>query len=114
MHKPKLELIVIDGRVFNYSNKLQSWGRRKRMRFKDKIYQHNRLLVEMHRQPDRVNINHFKENMEKCARLVIQEKAFWKQRVKMHWLKEADMNTKFFSCSLDLEVKSRKLKKTGV
>jgi len=61
----------IGGRVFNCLNKLQRWGRRKGMRVKDKIYQHNRLLKEMHRQPNCVNTNHFKETVENCVRILI-------------------------------------------
>lgn len=53
----------------------------------------------MHRQPDRLNTNHLEEYTEKCARLVIQEEAFWKQRAKMHWLKQRDVNTRFFYMS---------------
>lgn len=101
----------IGGRVFNCSNKLQSWGRRKRMRFKDKIYQRNKLLEEMHRQPNRVNTNHLEENMEKCARLVIQEEAFWKQRAKMHWLKQRDVNRRFFYMSTVSRGKVKKVTK---
>ncbi|KEH22101.1 hypothetical protein MTR_7g033160 [Medicago truncatula] len=36
---------------------------------------------------------------EKHARLIVQEEAFWNQRGKIHWLKEGDMNTKFFQTS---------------
>jgi hypothetical protein len=48
---------------------------------------------------------------EKHARLLVQEEAFWKQRAKMHWLKEGVMNIKFFHTSAIARGKVKKVSK---
>jgi len=47
-------------------------------------------------QVDSNNIQHFNELRNHMTRLLIQEDAFWRQRAKTHWLKDGDLNTKFF------------------
>jgi hypothetical protein len=51
------------------------------------------------------------ETRAKHARLLVQDEAFWKQRAKMHWLKEWDMNTKFFHTSTVARGKVKKVSK---
>jgi len=43
-------------------------------------------------------------------RLLVQEETFWKKRAKMHWLKDKDMNTKFFQMTA---VSRSKVKRRG-
>jgi len=90
-----IEEVVLDGwggnmglelgdRVVNFSTKLQSWGRRKRVRFKEEINQCVHLLEELRAQPNGMTLTHYVATREKHAQLLVQEEAFWKQREKMH------------------------------
>lgn len=45
---------------------------------------------------DEQSIRTYNAMKEKLAMLLLQEDNFWKQRIKVHWLKDGDMNTNFF------------------
>ncbi|GAU30882.1 hypothetical protein TSUD_15680 [Trifolium subterraneum] len=75
-------LEVVD-RVTRCANKLQRWGRKKR----------------------------YQELSERHATLLIQEKGYWKQKAKMHWLQEGNMNTRFFHMSATARSKKKKVSK---
>jgi carbamoylphosphate synthase small subunit len=53
----------------------------------------------------------FKEAHQQHANVLIQEEAYWRQRAKMHWLKEGDLNTKFFHMSASARAKVKKIEK---
>jgi hypothetical protein len=53
----------------------------------------------------------YNEVQENHARLLIQEETYWRQRAKMHWLKEGDLNTKFFHMSASARQKKKKIDK---
>ncbi|GAU14651.1 hypothetical protein TSUD_97150 [Trifolium subterraneum] len=54
---------------------------------------------------------HYQELSERHATLLIQEEGYWKQRAKMHWLQEGDMNTRFFHMSATVRSKKKKVTK---
>ncbi|MCH80014.1 hypothetical protein A2U01_0000776 [Trifolium medium] len=56
-------------------------------------------------------LGRFKEIPEKHTRLLMQEEAYWKQRAKMHWLKEWDLNTIFFHMSASSRQQAKKIGK---
>ncbi|GAU25843.1 hypothetical protein TSUD_31070 [Trifolium subterraneum] len=49
----------------------------------------------------------YQELSERYATLLIQEEGYWKQRDKMHWLQEGDMNTRFFHMSATVRSKKK-------
>jgi hypothetical protein len=53
----------------------------------------------------------FHEAHQNHAKILIQEEAFWKQRAKMHWLTEGDLNTKFFHMSATARSKVKKIER---
>ncbi|GAU24827.1 hypothetical protein TSUD_157400 [Trifolium subterraneum] len=53
----------------------------------------------------------YQELSERHVTLLIQEEGYWKQRAKMHWLQEGDMNTRFFHMSATVRSKKKKVTK---
>ncbi|MCI54315.1 hypothetical protein A2U01_0075564, partial [Trifolium medium] len=60
---------------------------------------------------DASNMSRFQEAQQQHAKVLIQEEAFWRQRAKMHWLKDGDLNTKFFHMSATARAKVKKIEK---
>jgi hypothetical protein len=101
----------IINRVHQCADRLQEWGRRKRMRFKQEIVECGEEMERLRGNHDPANSNRYKEAQEKHARLLVQEETYWRQRAKMHWLKEGDLNTKFFHLSASIRSKAKKIDK---
>jgi hypothetical protein len=45
------------------------------------------------------NVNLFNALRKRMAHLLVQEDTYWRQRAKTHWLRDGDLNTKFFHVS---------------
>ncbi|GAU33334.1 hypothetical protein TSUD_165990 [Trifolium subterraneum] len=103
-------LEVID-RVTRCANKLQRWGKKKRIRFKEEIDECVRRMNELRGNQDEEGSIQYQELSERHATLLIQEEGYWKQRAKMHWLQEGDMNTRFFHMSATVRSKKKKVTK---
>ncbi|GAU19381.1 hypothetical protein TSUD_76250 [Trifolium subterraneum] len=103
-------LEVID-RVTRCANKLQRWDKKKRIRFKEEIDECVRRMNELCGNQDEEGSIQYQELSERHATLLIQEEGYWKQRAKMHWLQEGDMNTRFFHMSATVRSKKKKVTK---
>ena len=101
---------VID-RVTRCANNLQRWGKKKRIRFKEEIDECVRRMNELRGNQDEEGNIQYQELSERHATLLIQEEGYWKQRAKMHWLQEGDMNTRFFHMSATVRSKKKKVTK---
>ncbi|GAU26476.1 hypothetical protein TSUD_294450 [Trifolium subterraneum] len=122
LKEPDLEDVVVEGwggrenlevvdRVTRCANKLQRWGKRKRVRFKEEIDECVRQMNELRGNQDGEVSLQYQELSEKHATLLIQDEGYWKQRAKMHWLQEGDMNTRFFHMSATARSKKKKVTK---
>jgi len=49
------------------------------------------------------NISSFNGLRNQMSLLLVQENAFWHQRTKTHWMRDGDLNVKFFHVSAYLE-----------
>jgi hypothetical protein len=103
--------LEITQRLTHCGDKLQRWGRRKRMRFKDEVMDQEMKMESFRDKRDSASIAQFQEAQQQHAKVLIQEEAFWKQRAKMHWLNEGDLNTKFFHMSPTARSKRKKIEK---
>ncbi|GAU31579.1 hypothetical protein TSUD_54020 [Trifolium subterraneum] len=103
-------LEVVD-RVTRCDNKLQRWGKKKRIRYKEEIDECVKRMNELRGNQDEEGSMQYQELSKRHATLLIQEEGYWKQRAKMHWLQEGDMNTKFFHMLAIVRSKKKKVKK---
>ncbi|GAU40629.1 hypothetical protein TSUD_190060 [Trifolium subterraneum] len=104
LKEPDLENVVVDG-----------WGGRENLEVVDRVTRcANKLQRRMNElrgnQDEEVSLQ-YQELSEKHATLLIQEEGYWKQRAKMHWLQEGDMNTRFFHMSATVRNKKKKVTK---
>ncbi|GAU19619.1 hypothetical protein TSUD_383140, partial [Trifolium subterraneum] len=105
------ENLEVVNRVTRCANKLQRWGKKKRIRFKEEIDECVRRMNELRGNQDEEGSIQYHELSERHATLLIQEEGYWKQRAKMHWLQEGDMNTIFFYMSATVRSKKKKVTK---
>ncbi|MCH80000.1 hypothetical protein A2U01_0000762, partial [Trifolium medium] len=103
--------VEITSRISRCADKLTGWGRRKRMRFKQEIKECSDEMERLRGSHDITTSSRYKEVQEKHARLLVQEETYWRQRAKMHWLKEGDLNTKFFHMSASARQRRKKIEK---
>jgi hypothetical protein len=101
----------ITSRVGRCADKLQVWGRRKRMRFKQEVIDCSEEMERLRGSHDPENSRRYQEVQEQHARLLVQEETYWRQRAKMHWLQQGDLNTRFFHTSATVRSKAKKIEK---
>ncbi|GAU14634.1 hypothetical protein TSUD_96980 [Trifolium subterraneum] len=87
----------ITQRLSHCAEKLQRWGRRKRKRFKEEIKEHEAEMERLRNMNDATSITRFAEVQHSHAMILIQEEAFWRQRAKMHWLKDGGIQEPILS-----------------
>jgi hypothetical protein len=81
------------------------------MRFKQEVIECSEEMERLRGCHDQTNSGRYKEVQERHARLLVQEETYWRQRAKMHWLKEGDLNTKFFHMTASARQRKKKIEK---
>ncbi|KAK2360556.1 hypothetical protein QL285_085815 [Trifolium repens] len=98
-------------RLSHCADKLQTWSRRKKKRYKEEIAEQEAVMERLRDKRVAASTSRFHEAQNQHAKVLIQEEAFWKQRAKMHGLKEVDLNTNFFHMSATARMKVKKIEK---
>lgn len=83
----KLELCSVD---------LSIWNQNHFQQLMKEINDCRKQIEVLRVQVDSSNIAWFNNLRNRMNRLLIQEDAFWRQMAKTHWLRDGDLNTKFF------------------
>jgi hypothetical protein len=84
-------------------------GKKKNVRFKEEIDECVRKMNELRGNREEERSMQYQELSKRHATLLIQEEGYWKQRAKMHWLQEGDMNTRFFHMSATARSKKKRV-----
>lgn len=88
---------------------LTDWSRNNFHNLKREINTCRQKIDRMRSQVDSDNIHQFNELRSRMTQLLIQEDAFWRQRAKTHWLRDGDLNTKFFHAAASSRWKINKI-----
>src|SRR3954469_6939663 len=59
---------------------------------------------------DQTSAAHYMEAHNEYSKILIREDTYWRQRAKMHWLRNGDLNTKFFHRSASARCSFQKIK----
>jgi hypothetical protein len=78
------QILDVTGRVAQCADRLQEWGRRKRMRFKQEVIDCSEEMERLRGRQDSFSSRRYLEVQEKHAKLLVQEETYWRQRAKMH------------------------------
>jgi hypothetical protein len=105
------EGVEIVHRLGRCADKLQRWGRRKKKRYKEEILDYEAEMERLRDKNDAASVARFKQAQHQHVVTLVQEESFWRQRAKMHWLKEGDLNTRFFHMSAIARTKVKKIEK---
>ncbi|MCH80176.1 hypothetical protein A2U01_0000939, partial [Trifolium medium] len=103
--------VEVTERVEACADELQRWGKRRRMRFKEEVEACCEEMENLRGRTDQPSVMRYHELQHSHAKTLVQEEAYWRQRAKMHWLKEGDLNTKFFHMSANARSKVKKIVK---
>ncbi|XP_024632946.1 uncharacterized protein [Medicago truncatula] len=120
--EPELDSVVHDGwfhdvnepmitRLQHCTEELDQWGRSLRKRYKEDIQKCKDIIEELQGLGDVETDGEIVLLKEKLNLLLIQEDTFWKQRAKIFWMKDGDMNAKFFHAAATSRKQKNKITK---
>lgn len=90
---------------------MNEWGRKIQSKYRVAINQCKRDM-ELARESDEVNtLARYEELRRELSKMLAQEDAFWKQRAKVYWLRDGDLNTKLFHAVASARRKRSKISK---
>ncbi|CAJ2628079.1 unnamed protein product [Trifolium pratense] len=75
---------------------LTIWNKNHFQRLRRDIDTCRKKIEQLRSKVNSENVNYFNSLRQRMSQLLVQEDAYWRQRAKTHWLRDGDLNTKFF------------------
>lgn len=100
---------IID-RLDLLASELSSWGRKKAWVLGDDIISCKQKLETCRQRDDPDSVAALQHLKNTLSNLLLQEEMHWKQRAKEFWLKDGDLNTRFFHSSATARKAQNKIK----
>ncbi|WJX93691.1 hypothetical protein P8452_75185 [Trifolium repens] len=88
---------------------LSHWSKSHFHNIRREVDKCRKKLDRIRTQVDSNNINLFNTLRKRMSSLLVQEDTFWRQRAKTHWLRDGDLNTKFYHASATSRRKVNKI-----
>jgi hypothetical protein len=120
--EPDIESVVSNGwydkmedplleRLHHCTEELDHWGRKLRRRYKEDIERCKKRIEELQPLANQTAEGEIVTLKHKLNDLLIQEEAFLRQRAKTFWMRDGDMNSKFFHAAATSRKKRNKITK---
>lgn len=87
------------------SDRLMSWNKTRPTNFRKEIARCKEQLEIIRCKLDPASVESFKNTKSRMLSLLVQEENHWQQRAKCFWLKDGDLNTKFFHATASAQKK---------
>lgn len=90
---------------------LETWGNKADSLFRTRKKELEHVIRWFQGSSSMFEIERYRKAREELGDLLIQEEVFWRQRAKIFWLKEGDINTRFFHQMCSSRKRRNKLEK---
>ncbi|XP_058761438.1 uncharacterized protein LOC131634832 [Vicia villosa] len=89
---------IID-KLESYGENMLQWSKENSNKIRNEIESIYRKIVRVRHHVGGDNINYFTTLKRRMNTLLVKDNILWKQRAKVHWYKDGDLNTRFFHIS---------------
>ncbi|KAH9802749.1 reverse transcriptase domain-containing protein [Citrus sinensis] len=103
--------VPIQNRLASCGTALLHWGKHLTQDFQARMLDCKRKMALLRGNRDSASVDSFSEAMKRYNELLHSHEIFWKQRAKSIWLKEGDMNSRYFHAMASARKKQNTIEK---
>lgn len=105
------EATDLENRLISCASHIAPWNRNRRNKYLKDMARQMDVMERFPSAHDSRTAGTFAEALGQYNKLLLQEDVYWRQKAKMYWLKDGDMNTKFFHQSATSKKKFKEIVK---